>query len=319
MRYLNEFVLLKHFFGDFAAGRYDLVPSLQGKAITVAIDKQVLGVWEYPGTKATQIVWTSNADGVQLQTSMIPGALNLNSSLNTSGHLTTLVQDARLLLHHHLVLMVGTQDHALALPADDLCVSELTLTLGRPMATDYTNCSQNPMEPIENDFLNFRLAVTFPRFRTEEEQIITWRQNYTRLHASLAYTHPVNGRTKTIIIPNLVFVTATAPTTGPGPRVLSAEASISQGKDVTTSDQVSFQASDRSINLTGGAFPALYPGATVTVSGAATAGNNGAFVVATWAPAKMTLTADATTIVDEAVGATVTVSTSNPPLFMLET
>lgn len=319
MRYLNDFVLLKHFFGEFAAGRYDLLPSIQGKALTVAIDKQVLGVWEYPGTKATQIVWTSNADGVQLNTSMIPGALNLNSSLNTAAHLVTLVQDARLLLHHHLVLLIGTQDHALTPATDDLCVSELTLTLGRPMAIDYTNCSQNPMEPIENDFLNFRLALTFPRFRTQEEQIITWRQNYTRLHASLTYTHPVQARTKTIIIPNLVFVTATAPTTGPGPRVLSTEASISQGKDVTTSNLISFQVSDKSLNITGGTFPVVYPGASVTVSGAATGGNNGTFDVASWAPAKITLTAAATTIADETAGATVTVSTSNPPIYMLET
>jgi len=226
MRYLNEFVLLKHFLGQFATGRYDLLPSIQGKALTLSIDKQVLGVWDYPDTKATQIVWTSNADGVNLQTSLIPGGLTLNSTLNTHDHLVGLLQDAKRLLHHHLRLLVGTQDHALTDPADELCLSELTLTLGRPMAIDYTNCAQTPMEPIENAFLSFRLAMTFPRFRTEEEQIITWRQNYTRLQASLVYTHPVTAQTKTLIIPNLVFVTATAPTAGPGPRVLTTEASI---------------------------------------------------------------------------------------------
>ena len=64
------------------------------------------------------------------------------------------------------------------------------------------------MEPIENAFLTFRLAITFPRFRTEEEQIITWRQDYTQLQAQMRYTHPTTGQTKTLVIPNLTFVTA---------------------------------------------------------------------------------------------------------------
>lgn len=318
MRYLNEFVLLKHFFGEFAAGRYDLVPSIQGKALTVSIDKQVLGVWDYSDTKATQIVWTSNADGVNLQTSLIPGKLTLNSTLNTHDHLVTLLQDAKRLLHHHLQLLVGTQDHALTHPADDLCLSELTLTLSRPMALDYTNCAQTPMEPIENAFHNFRLAMTFPRFRTEEEQILTWRQNYTRLQASLKYTHPVTGDTKTIIIPNLVFVTATAPTTGPGPRVLTTEASISQGKDVTTSAQIALAAADNSITITGGTFPIVFPGAQVSISGAATPTNNGTFQAISWTATKITLE-PTPALTEEAAGATITVSVANPVIYVLET
>jgi len=318
MRYLNEFVLLKHFFGQFATGRYDLLPSIQGKALTVSIDKQVQGVWDYTDTKATQIVWTSNADGVNLQTSMIPGALTLNSTLNTHAHLVGLLQDAKRVLHHHLRLLVGTQDHALTHPADDLCLSELTLTLSRPMAIDYTNCAQTPMEPIENAFLSFRLAMTFPRFRTEEEQIITWRKNYTRLQASLVYTHPVTGDTKTIIIPNLVFVTATAPTAGPGPRVLTTEAAISQGKDVTTSAQIAITATGNALAITGGTFPFVAAGAQVTISGAATPANNGTFTAAAWTPLTLTL-ATPPALTDEAAGASITVSVSNPPIYMLET
>ena len=187
MRYANEWVLLKHFFGIFDAteGRYDLLDSLQGHGLTISIDKQVGGVWDYPGSKATQIAWASNADGVVLTTSVMASAEQKNSTLNTHDHLVGLLQDSKRLLHHHLQLLVGTQDHVLSPTTDDLCVSELTLTMTRPMASDFTNCSQSMMEPIENEFLTFRLAMTFPRFRTEEEQIITWRQDYTQLQAQM--------------------------------------------------------------------------------------------------------------------------------------
>ena len=315
MRYANEWVLLKHFFGAFAAGRYDLVDSLQGQALTISIDKQVLGVWDYPGSKATQIQWTSNADGVILTTSVIPGGLQLNSTLNTHAHLVTLLQDSRRLLHHHLKLWVGTQDHALT-EADDLCCSELTLTMARPMAIDYTNCSQNPMEPIENAFLTFRLAITFPRFRTEEEAIIGWRQDYTQLQARLTYTHPTTGQTKTLVIPNLTFVTATAPTAGPGPRVLTTEASITRGGSATTSVQIAI--ASNVLTLTGGTFPQVAPGAQVTISGAATPANNGTFEASAWTPTSITLKTPPA-LTDEAAGASITVATANPVVYLLET
>lgn len=315
MRYANEWVLLKHFFGAFAAGRYDLIDSLQGKAITLSIDKQVLGVWDYPGSKATQIQWTSNADGVILTTSVIPGSLQLNSTLNTHAHLVTLLQDSRRLLHHHLQLLVGTQDHALSPTTDDLCCSELTLTMSRPMAIDYTNCSQNPMEPIENAFLTFRLAITFPRFRTEEEQIITWRQDYTQLQAQMLYTHPTTGQTKALVIPNLTFVTATAPTAGPGPRVLTTEASITRGGSTTTSAQIAI--ASNALTITSGTFPAVAPGAQVTISGAATPANNGTFAATAWTPTSITL-ATPPALTDEAAGASITVSVANPVVYLLE-
>ena len=315
MRYANEWVLLKHFFGAFAAGRYDLVDSLQGQALTISIDKQVLGVWDYPGSKATQIQWTSNADGVILTTSVIPGGLQLNSTLNTHAHLVTLLQDSRRLLHHHLKLWVGTHDHALT-EADDLCCSELTLTMARPMAQDYTNCSQNPLEPIENAFLTFRLALTFPRFTTENEAIITWRQNYTQLQAQMRYTHPTTGQTKTLVIPNLTFVTATAPTAGPGPRVLTTEASITRGGSATTSVQIAI--ASNVLTLTGGTFPQVAPGAQVTISGAATPANNGTFEATAWTPTSITLKTPPA-LTDEVAGASITVSTSNPVVYLLET
>jgi hypothetical protein len=315
MRYTNEWVLLKHFFGAFAAGRYDLIDSLQGKAVTISIDKQVLGVWDYPGSKATQIAWASTADGVILTTSVIPGALQLNSALNTHDHLVTLLQDSKRLLHHHLRLWIGTQDHALTV-ADDLCVSELTLTMTRPMAIDYTNCSQNPLEPIENEFLTFRLAMTFPRFTTENESIITWRQDYTQLQAQMRYTHPTTGQTKTLVIPNLTFVTATAPTAGPGPRVLTTEASITRGGSTTTSAQIAI--SSNVLTITAGTFPQVAPGAQVTISGAATPANNGTFTAAAWTPTAITLeTPPAMT--NEAAGASVTVQVAQPVIYLLET
>ena len=315
MRYANEWVLLKHFFGAFAAGRYDLIDSLQGKAITLSIDKQVLGVWDYPGSKATQIAWASTADGVILTTSVIPGSLQLNSALNTHDHLVTLLQDSKRLLHHHLRLWVGTQDHVLT-AADDLCVSELTLAMTRPMAIDYTNCSQNPMEPIENAFLTFRLAMTFPRFRTEEEQIITWRQDYTQLQAQMTYTHPTTGQTKTLVIPNLTFVTATAPTAGPGPRVLTTEASITRGGSSTTSAQIAI--ASNVLTITAGTFPQVAPGAQVSISGAATPANNGTFTAAAWTPTTITL-ATPPALTDEAAGASMTVQVAQPVIYLLET
>jgi hypothetical protein len=314
MRYANEWVLLKHFFGAFATGRYDLIDSLQGKAVTIAIDKQVLGVWDYPGSKATQIAWASNADGVILTTSVIPGALQLNSTLNTHDHLVTLLQDSKRLLHHHLQLLIGTQDHELT-AADDLCCSELTLTMTRPMAQDYTNCSQNPLEPIENAFLTFRLAITFPRFTTEQEPIITWRQDYTQLQAKMIYTHPTTAQTKTLVIPNLTFVTATAPTTGPGPRVLATEASITRGGSTTTSAQIAI--ATNVLSLTAGTFPKVEPGAQVTISGAATPANNGTFVATAWTATSITL-ATPPALTDEAAGATMTVSVAQPVIYMLE-
>jgi hypothetical protein len=315
MRYANEWVLLKHFFGAFDAGRYDLIDSLQGQGLTISIDKQVGGVWDYPGGKATQIQWTSNADGVVLTTSVMAIAEQKNSTLNTHAHLVSLLQDSRRLLHHHLQLWVGTQDHALT-SLDDLCCSELTLTMARPMAQDFTNCSQSMMEPIENAFLTFTLAITFPRFRTEEEQIITWRQNYTQLQAQLTYTHPTTGQTKTLVIPNLTFTEATAPTAGPGPRVLTTAASITRGGSTTTSAQIAI--ASNVLTITAGTFPLVPVGAQVTISGAATPANNGTFEATAWTSTTITLKTPPA-LTDEAAGASITVSSASPVVYMLET
>src|SRR4249920_329748 len=187
-------------------------------------------------------------------------------ALNTHQHLVTLLQDTKRLLHHHLALWIGEQDHALT-ATDDQCVSELTLTLARPMDLSYTNCSQNPLEPIESGFLTFSLNLTFPRFTSDHAQLLTWRQNYTRLQARLAYTHPVTAQTKTIVLPNLVLTNATAPTAGPGPRVLTVETQITQGKDVTTSATIAISSTGNTLTITApGVFPYAAPGAQVTIS-----------------------------------------------------
>ena len=123
-------------------------------------------------------------------------------------------------------------------------------------------------------------------------------------------------QTKTLVIPNLTFVTATAPTTGPGPRVLTTEASITRGQGTTTSTQIAI--ASNVLTVTGGTFPAVAPGAQVTVSGAATPGNNGTFE-ATAATATTITLKSPPALTDEAAGATMTVSSSNPVIYLLET
>jgi hypothetical protein len=80
---------------------------------------------------------------------------------------------------------------------------------------------------------------------------------------------------------------------------------------------VTFAAADNSIAMTGGTFPSLTPGAQVTVSGATNAGNNGTFTALTWTPTKITVETPPA-LVDEAPGASVTVATSNPIVYMTE-
>lgn len=302
-------VLLKHFFGSLTAGRYTFEDSLIGTGLTWAIDKQV-GVWELSGVKINSMVLTIGAGVAELSGTLIAQGITYTGGQNTSAELLALLPnvDRRCKLAPDLSVRLGVATAALGSP-EEITITAGTITLGRPQAETHVSGTRNVMEPAPDNFVTGAYELTLPRYTTN--QYHTWRAALTRLSLRLLFDEEAGSHTQEWLLPNVVIGPAPNPVSGPGFVPQSISGPITIGQDTLTAVTISAAAADNSINDSGAGFPMLYPGAKIWIAGfTGTAGNNGVATVVSRTASKIIISG--ITLVDDAVGESVTIVTRNP-------
>lgn len=308
-RYTNGQLLLKNFFGDLTAGRYGLLTSTEGKSLTIAIDKRV-GVWEFAGCKVSQFTLDASPEAVGMTYSLLPTARNLSSVTNTQAILATMCNSDRNILFTDMNLRVGDQVDALA-GGDELKVTSLNVSMSRELDQVHVNGQRGIIEALESAKLTGTMGFNLARYANNT--IHTWQDSLTRLQARIYFVN--SGKSKEILIPNLVVEQAESPVDGPEVLDLDVTFQISVGVDTTTGTNIDASTTDDSFNSASSAFPIIHPGATLCVSGFTNAANNGVFTVVSATSAKIIVTANLTT---EAAGNTVSVVSYNPLMLINE-
>jgi len=216
MRYTEAQLLLQHFFGTYSVDTpsvgihtYSLDPSIDGDALTVAIEKTV-AVWETAGYKVSELTISgSPADGILVEVSGFGVDVDYASAINTSVVLSALAVPGDFMLFQDMTLRIGDQVDALT-SGDDLDISSFSITINRALEPTEVN-SQNRLEALENDFRETTLEITIPRYSAQT--FIDFHDSHTALQASLVFDDGTN--TKTILIPNMITMEFDAAVGGP--------------------------------------------------------------------------------------------------------
>lgn len=216
LRYQLAQEILQHFFGSFlvdtpsvGTNTYSLDPSIDGDAVTLAIEKTV-AVWEHTGYKASELTITgSPTDGIRIEVDGFAVDTDYASVINTSAVLSALPAPGDFMLFQDMTLRIGDQVDALA-AADEFSISDFSLSINRQLSPTEVN-SFNRLEALENNFRETTLEITIPRY--EVQTFIDFHTNHTQLQATLSFTDGVN--TKTILIPNMLTMEFDAEVGGP--------------------------------------------------------------------------------------------------------
>ena len=308
-RYTNSQFLLKNFFGDLTAGRYGILSSTEGKSLTIAIDKRV-GVWEFAGCKVSSFTLEASPETVTMAYAVLPTARSLSSVTNTQAIVSALCNADRNILFTDLNMRIGDQVDALV-SGDEIKITTLTVEMTRELDQVHVNGQRGILEALESAKLGGTLSFNLARYSANTMH--TWQDALTRLQARIYFSN--SGKSKEILIPNLVVEQAETPVDGPEVLDLDATFQISVGVDTVTGTNISASTTDDSFNSASSAFPIIHPGATLCTSGFTNAANNGNFTVVSATSAKIIVTANLTT---EAAGNTVTVTSFNPLMLINE-
>jgi len=308
-RYTNSQLFLKNFFGDLTTGRYSLLTSTEGKSLTIAIDKRV-GVWEFAGCKVSQFTLEASPEAVGMTYSVLPMARSLSSVTNTQAIVSALCNADRNILFTDLNLRIGDQADALAV-GDEIKVTSLNVSMSRELDQVHVNGQRGILEALESAKLTGTLSLNLARYSANTMH--SWQDALTRLQARIYFSN--SGKSKEILIPNLVVEQAETPVDGPEVLDLDATFQIAVGVDTVTGTNISASTTDDSFNSASSAFPIIHPGATLCVSGFTAGADNGNFTVVSATAAKIIVTANLTT---EAAGNSVTVTSFNPLLLINE-
>lgn len=305
--YTLAHVLLKHFFGTLATGRYSFLDSLEGTGLTWAIDKQV-SVWELGGVKINELVLNFSPETVDLSGSLIAQSLLFAGAENTSAELAALVPqiDRRCKFAPDLNVRMGVATAALGAP-EDISVQSGTLTLTRAMAEQHVNGTRNILEPVPDNFLTGTVSLTLSRFTTTQYE--TWKAANTRLSLRLFFDDEASAKSQEWIIPNVVLTATPSPVSGPGFVPQTLEGMITIGQDSLVAATIDASTTDDSFNDSGAGMPFVYPGGTVIGAGFSNAVNNGPHTVVSRTASKIVVTTNLTT---EASGSSRTLITRNP-------
>jgi tail tube protein len=314
LRYSLGNMLLKNWFGDLTDGQYTHLGTTDGLSMTLAIDKGV-SVWTFTGCKTSKLVIDAKGDGVTLTASIIAHLLDQASTTNTAAVMSALIDPSRNVMFHHIRIRVG--DHSAALDSsNEIGVTEFKLTLDRPMATLFTNESQGHVEAFENAFPNHVLEFKIPRYQSDLWE--GWLASDTRLQVEIQMTDGTS--TKTIYIPNFELDSVQSNISGPGAIPLDIKGMVSESEDSLTDTSISATGSNQ-VHFANSDAPYCYPGAAIYLSGFATSGNNGLAAVVSRTDSDIVITnagAGGITLTSEGAGATVTVTTRSPDVWMTE-
>lgn len=215
-RYTLAQEILSHFFGSFlvdtpvvGTNTYSLDPSIDGDAVTIAIEKTV-AVWEHAGYKVSELTITgSPTDGIRIEVDGFAVNTDYASVINTSAVLDGLAVPGDFMLFQDMTLRIGDQADALA-PADEIAISDFTITINRQLSPTEVN-SFDRLEALENNFRETTFEITIPRY--EFQTFIDFHSAHTALQADLVITDGTN--TKTILIPNMLTMEFDAEIGGP--------------------------------------------------------------------------------------------------------
>ena len=215
-RYTLAQQLLEHFFGSLlvdtpgvGTNTYSLDPSIDGAAVTIAIEKTV-AVWEHAGYKASELTITgSPTDGIRIEVDGFCVNTDYASGTNTSGVLSALSSPGDFMLFQDMTFRVGDLTDALD-SSDDLAISSFSLNINRALSPTEVN-SSNRLEALENAFRETTLEINIPRY--EAQTFIDFHAAHTQLQATLSFTDGTN--TKTISIPNMLVMEWDAEVGGP--------------------------------------------------------------------------------------------------------
>ena len=217
LRYQLAQLLLKHFFGQLlldtpviGTNTYSLDPSIDGDALTVAIEKTV-SVWEHAGFKASELTISGNpSDGIRVDLSGFAVDTSYTSVINTSAVLAALPVPGDFALFQDLTFEIGDFADALAPATDAVSISDFSLSINRGLDATEVN-SSNRLEALENAFRESTLEFTIPRY--EEDKFINWHRDHECLQVRISFTDGVN--TKTILLPNIIIMEFDAEIGGP--------------------------------------------------------------------------------------------------------
>jgi hypothetical protein len=314
-RYQLDNMLLRNWFGTLTSGKYTHIGQTEGKSMTLAIDKSV-SVWTFTGCKISKLVLDAKPDAVTLTGTIIANLLNQASVVNTAAVMAALINPAKNVMFHHMRIRVGT--HAAALDSsNDIGVTELKLTLDRPMATLFTNQSQGHVEAFENAFPAHVLELKIPRYQSDIWE--GWLTANTRLQVEIQFTDGVN--TKTIYIPNYQLDSVQANIAGAGAIPLDIKGMVTEAEDSVTDTTISLTGGANTVNFGDSNAPYCYAGAAIYLSGFATSGNNGVAQVVSRTDSSIQITTASGGGIDlssESAGGTVTVTTRSPDVWMTE-
>lgn len=215
-RYQLAQLILQHFFGSYLVDTpvvgthtYSLDPSIDGDALTLAIEK-VVSVWEHTGYKISELTISgSPTDGIMIEVDGFAVNTDLASVTNTSATLEALAGPGDFMLFQDMTLRIG--DHADALTAaDEIDISSFEININRNLEPTEVN-SPNRLEALENDFRETTFEFSIPRYCAND--FINFHTNHTCLQAELVFTDGTN--TKTIRMPNLIITEFDADVSGP--------------------------------------------------------------------------------------------------------
>lgn len=215
-RYQLAQLILQHFFGSFlvdtpvvGTNTYSLDPSIDGDAVTIAIEKTV-AVWEHAGFKASELTISgSPTDGVLIEVDGFAVNTDYASAINTSAVLDALPVPGDFMLFQDMTLRIGDHVDALGV-ADEFAIADFEININRALDPTEVN-SSNRLEALENNFRETTLEITIPRYCAQT--FIDFHANHTALQAELVFTDGTN--TKTIRIPNMLTMEFDAEVSGP--------------------------------------------------------------------------------------------------------
>lgn len=217
LTYGARLFLLERFFGTFTDNasppdEYGLDPTTEGVGLTIAVQRGV-SVLEVAGFKPNVFTLSgSNADGFHAGFTGMFKSTSISSATNTTTVLNALADPSKHCLYEELTLQIGAIGGALTAFSPDT----MSLTLNRNQVNATVN-AYDPLEPLENDFLEGTLQVVLPRHTTD--QFITWHQTYVPLMAIISISDGVN--TKEFRINRMIIPTDPSPQVD-GPALLKS-------------------------------------------------------------------------------------------------
>lgn len=194
-------ILLKNAFGSYATSAYTLTNSIEGMAVTFAVDKGV-SVHETVGLKVQTLTLKSTPkDGLIAEYDCV-GYDETQSGMATSAAALAALKNARDSALHKDLSVVWVGDHADALAAGDaVSIDSLEFKMTRPLDDIVPNGQRQIIEPLESGQGDVSLALSLPRYAANTWR--AWQRAQTPLQGKFKWT--LGTQFITLLIPHMII------------------------------------------------------------------------------------------------------------------